>query len=766
MNLLNSFGRRGNEYNLLSRQVDITDTSYLSKYFVVSDFNPTFGPGKNSFSLNGSNFLKPGSEILVECLSADGTPMFLEMARTSNSSDKSSVYREGTSQIVSIHVYGDTVGGTGKLILYGTIVDGRTVRWISNISIDKTKRNDAKVRFYQRPTLEVNSILLPTFDDSTNDAINATISFIGRFNGFALTPARDTLVNSVNKRTVDTNYQLELVGANISSSTDNSASFNTQMVNTTVNLTIDRINEPFSNRELSFNPPLTESFVVKDIVTNHTLKTLDAFSYVDGRGNDLVANITSGSFAISYPFVGYNSSTSGYLTTSFAGNDVTIKASYADIIYRNLRTFSGYVARHKVYRRSLFTKTGFELIVDEPITVNELLLDNNTKNQSYDKLGVFYNPTHIRRYWFTSSNNISLSHTPDKYINSMKIDAGDVSLVDGNAYVMVKNDSVNVNRNASYVAFDQLEYNSTSGSSYDSNFIPLKEKVQYLLSTNAYIEKNPFDTDAKVTFYFTSSTITSGQERGFSSQFGIKLAELSASSLGPVKNLANQLFFYTPQTDMFGTLVVVPYKCKVTLQNLSLRVLGDDGFSPDSYTTRIPWGISVANENYEIKAELFDVNSNLIFSNLDVFQSFDAGGESLIPFIGSGSSEPGDLFVAGKLVVSKSLFVQKGDIVIQQNNLFIPNMSACTGSGFNISGSRFTRWRETTGIICLSKLADVTHDDQYIFVSTGSDDQNAANFDNVIKTRKSIVSEYDLNHGRFISFSADGNTKFQVDGSS
>jgi len=761
MNLFDSFGKQGNKYDLLTRQVDIVDTSYLSKYFVVSNFNPTFGPGKNSFSINGSNFLKPGSEILVECLDPSGNALFLEMAKTSNS-PKFSVYKEGNAQIVSIQVFGDTVSGPGKLILFGTLIDGRSVRWVSNITIDKTKRNDSKVRFYQRPALEVTSVLLPQFDTADNSE-NSQLLFSGLFNGFALNPQRDTLVNSVNRRSVDINYQIENVSTTINANTDNSASFNTQMLKSNIALSINKISEPFSNRELSFNPPLTQSFAIKDVVTNHTLKLLDPFSYVDSHGNNLVANITSGSFAITYPFIGYNSLPTTYLTTSFAGNTVTIKASYADITYRNLRTFSGFVARHKVYRKSLFQKRGFELILDEPILPNELLIDNNTKNISYDKLGVFYNKIHMNRYWFTSSNNIFLTHTPDKYINSMKIDSNDPSTVDGMSYVMVKCDSTTTNRNAQYVPFNLLEFNSTSGSSYDSNFISLKQDVKYLLAGNIFIEKNPTDIDARVSFYLTGSTATIPKEQGFSSTFGVKLAEVSASNLGPTKNLPNQLFFYTPQQDMNGTMVVVPYKCKVTLQDLSFRTFGDDGVSPDSYTTRIPWGISVANENFEIRSELFDVNSALVYSNLEVFQSFDASGESLIPFIGSGSSEPGDLFVAGKLVVSKSIFVQTGDIVIQQNNLFIPNITACTGSGFNISGSRFTRWRATTGVICLSKLADVTHNDEYLFVSTGSDDQNAVLFDNFIKTRKSIASEYDSGHGRLVYFL--GNTKQTDDGS-
>jgi hypothetical protein len=47
-----------------------------------------------------------------------------------------------------------------------------------------------------------------------------------------------------------------------------------------------------------------------------------------------------------------------------------------------------------------------------------------------------------------------------------------------------------------------------------------------------------------------------------------------------------------------------------------MRVYGDDGFSPDVFISRIPWPISVANETYQIKSELFDINHQLVYSDL------------------------------------------------------------------------------------------------------------------------------------------------------
>ena len=60
--------KRGTKYDLLNRKVDIEDVSYRSKYFTVSDLNESFSAGKNLFSINGSDLLKPRTNIILEIL--------------------------------------------------------------------------------------------------------------------------------------------------------------------------------------------------------------------------------------------------------------------------------------------------------------------------------------------------------------------------------------------------------------------------------------------------------------------------------------------------------------------------------------------------------------------------------------------------------------------------------------------------------------------------------------------------------------------------
>ena len=81
--------------------------------------------------------------------------------------------------------------------------------------------------------------------------------------------------------------------------------------------------------------------------------------------------------------------------------------------------------------------------------------------------------------------------------------------------------------------------------------------------------------------------------------------------------------------DYYGTLVIVPYQCNVTLANVSLKNYGDYGFSPGGTTVMVPFPVDVANESFTIRADLYDNNANLVYSLSPVIQNFDPTGASL-----------------------------------------------------------------------------------------------------------------------------------------
>ena len=774
LNLLNSFGKRGVSYGLISAIADVTDADYTSKYFVVSDFTPQFTSGKNTISINGSPYLSPNSEIYVECIDAGGHNLFIEMAKTSNVAAQEYAYKESSSYILSIHVFNDTIDGIGKLIIYGQLADGRTVKWTRNITIDKTLRNTSKVRFYQRPTLDVESILVPVLSTEVSTNLIISKQFTGSIHGLAVNPIKDTNLPSVNRRNIDVDYRIVIDSPTITNDTSDVNACNTQMIGSTVDLIVKKIQSPNSTLEIEPTEP-SSSFIVSNVYNNNTIVIADPYVYTDDKNNNIVTNITSASLELIYPFVSYNDSTASYLTTTIDGVVSIVRTSYADLTYRNIRTFSGYVARHKIYRKSLLSNADFEIVSDEPLFINEILRDNLTQNKYYENMGTFYNSSHINRYWFTSSNNLRLEYTPSKFANSMFISSSTPNDLIGDDYIMVKNDSVTTNRNATYIQYDSDEFLSTSGSSYDSNFMQLRANVQYIIEVSSVIVKDELVNNAGVEFFFTSSVPETSQHNNYTTKHGIRVATIRANQSVKNQNFDNEIFFFTPKTDLYGTFVIVPYRCQAYIKHISFRVYGDDGFSPDVFTTRIPWNISVANESFEIKAELFDINHNLIYSDLRVLRNFDISGSSLIPYIpgGGGGIIPGtnDLFVSGSLIVSKSieiqtgtLIVDSGSIVLQDGTIYIPDMTARPPVP-QLSQSRLVSVRGdgiNSGILAYTSIVDASHDSEHLFISTGNDSDR---FDSAsIITRASLATQYTSSAGRRVYWS--GITKITETGGS
>jgi hypothetical protein len=299
----------------------------------------------------------------------------------------------------------------------------------------------------------------------------------------------------------------------------------------------------------------------------------------------------------------------------------------------------------------------------------------------------------------------------------MKVSSAANSDFDGTRYVIVKNDSTPQNRNATYLPFNESEYFHTTGSSYDCNFMELKENVQYVLSTDLILEKPKNNKLSKVEFFFTSSVAGASKEKTFTTNYGVKIGEVSFAEVGVKKTYFDSnriVLLYTPENDMYGTLVIVPHDCRPTLSNLSLKPYGDDGFSPEILTTRVPFPVSIPNESFEIKAELFDVNSNLVYSELRTIQSFDPSGSSLnvyIPGYNDGLSQiPGDLFVSGSLTVRGGVYISGSAVQF----LDMPSCPVIT----NVIG-----YNPLTGEICYTPkggggTGNASYDDNYLYVDS------------------------------------------------
>ncbi len=746
LNLLNSFGRLGTSYGLYSLKADVIDSQYSSQYFAVSNFNSTLTAGKNAFSINGTPYLLNNAAIYIECLDSSGNNLYIDLARNSdNTATSNNVYtRASTEMLYSIYVFDNTADGVGWIILYGTLVNGKTVKWIQNITINKSLPNQSSVLFYQVPTFDIQSVTIPALNYALGSSLVQVVNLSGDGHTLAVNPTKDTPLNSINVTTTLVDYRFTWNNTSINNSTSDILAFSSQMEGYPIVLNINSITTPGTYTGVT-SISQTASFTILNVLTNNTLQLDHPFTYPDAYGNDVVTNIVDANFSIEYPYVNYNSNTNLYETGSTGNTSYTVQNSYADITYTNLRTFTGYVASHNIYARSLLTPSDFTLVASAPISYTELLTDNNTSNTYYSSIGIFYNSQSIHNHYFTSSNNLSMSNTPTYAIDSMLISSGNPSVLTGSDYIIVKNSSdPGQSANATYVPYDETQYLNESGSAYDSNFIQLLANVQHQIVFSAVINKS-YSANAKLTLYFTSSIPEASKEMNFTNNFGVKLLELIANESGSVIDFTDDYTFYTPQNTLYGTLVIVPTLCTAYIKNISLTIFGDDGFSPDAFVTQIPWPVTIANEGFEIIAELLDNNGNVIYSDLNAVQGFDVYGQSLLPSGGGGSS--GNVTV-NNLTVVDSLTVESGVVEfpnIPPRDNTIPNLYQTRVISVNSSGE-----------VVFTPITDVTADDEHITVTLG----DPTNVYDVTPTtiQLSLTSQYNgINSGRKITFDSNGN---------
>ena len=389
--------------------------------------------------------------------------------------------------------------------------------------------------------------------------------------------------------------------------------------------------------------------------------------------------------------------------TTVDGSSSLMRKSYVDIVYRNTDTFTGFVARHKLYAKSNIYPGDFNLVADSTVGPTELLIDQITVNKAYAFIGVFETQDKVNQYWLASSASFNLVQSDDKMSSAMTIATNpDYSAATGNSYVITKASAIGLVNDAIYHPFDALEFAQFSGAGYASNFIFLPQNVLHVLSANMIVDKDRLAT-AKIEFYFTSSFLTISGERDYSPTYGWKLGTITVADKVERRIFPDvQQMFFKPLNDYYGTLVIVPYNCDVTLTNISMQNYGDYGFSPGAIELQLPFPINVANESYTFKAELFDTNANLVYTiptqgDPPVVQTFDPTGASLF-----GSSVLGSAGGTGGIPSTlPSLTIQSA--------LYLPGIGQCPSVkrllGFNIPTHHPPLSGE--GAVCYTDVTDL-----------------------------------------------------------
>jgi len=484
--------------NLSNFQTFLVDENPLSNYFRITEFKDTFTGGKNGFLIEGSEFLKETTEVKIELLDVEGNPIYFEPG------DGIPEYYEGTSKLVSIHVYDDTPIGLGKITILGELknyVDDNgsvipvpsewkgvyNVKWERTFKVNKNLSNEDIVRFYKRPLVNIDELVKPIFTKSVNQVTDT-----GEVTGVAQLPNTGTNLSTYRGGTF---YKL----------IKSSGTWDIDVDENTIDVTVDgslyspKIIEVLNDREVLVDIPYTD--------------------------NSIVGNFVSQSYSVTYTDFQNETIGESALTGSFAKIDIT-----------QLKTFVGDVARVKVFRKSRSSANDFQFVQESRLESTELLRDITTTENTELSYGRF-DQSNLEKYWVTTS----IDHTTeiDSSILSQAVKV-DYDTNQGGVQKLITSQSFSISKDVEYTLnFRTLLSGSISddkylkayfsgsyenGSPFTQSFVDVTPDGSYVVRKN--ITENVIsqqDVDAKLVFefkgddwYISNVSLRNAQDTSFS----------------------------------------------------------------------------------------------------------------------------------------------------------------------------------------------------------------------------------------------------------
>lgn len=596
--------------NLLDYEVYEEDTSANSQYFGVLNLPQVFTGGRNSFYLDGSDYLKNGSSLIIEILDVNNNTVYFS-ARTD--------YVEGTAVLVSIEVYDTTPIGIGKLIIMGEIdqtIDGFGIpdewqntyntRWIKNIMIEPRLNNKSPIKFKNSP--EVIATEKQFYNIATSSITTENLYFSASFK-----PLYENLehIGYLIEAQAPTTFSAELLNGIITGSVNISSSLANSTETASINIFVDEI--------LNY----TTSFA-----TNASIKT---------DKNTLIEKIylESGSYSSSVLSTGDDIISSSVVWTYKKFNNIgkTVPISYADLRITNLSTLSGEIYKAKIYAKPASVTGEYKLVADTPLVISELLVtESSTQSIGFTPIGDFAKYPSASTAWYASELTQSSDSNQSIYPVSGSPEY----------YVPIQPTNINVNVSSkvlldSMMAEVQVDNASQkfSGSVSQSGYfigtiqpVELVPTTEYTLQLDAYYKKESGSVSltgntAKVDIYIIGA---SGSRLIDEDPLGQKIGTLSEITGQLQRYFKDVQLNFTPQLIEQGPvgLRLVVSNGFWNFANVSIVPSSDTRFSPDESTLLIP-NTEFHNQFLQYKVEFFDINNNSVSVIAESVPSFFTG---------------------------------------------------------------------------------------------------------------------------------------------
>lgn len=540
-------------------------------YFFLSNFNDTFKAGKNSFIVNATQLVVPGTPIAVTVYDNKNNVLPSGIIKPT---DGRFSEQTNTGDFYYVSVLSDVGSGVGKIEISGTGIDvgaytgsiayfnnqaypvSKTQRlplvsapssepfpkvqivWSRNVLIDTTKKADCEVRFFDTPYIEVT----PEIHESPLFPLASYRLASGSFSSIAVLPKNNAngdydyqfdspiyqlFWNGGSKFSASMEgEQVRIKGPSIKNFTYGNQTNNQVVYEGKLNTDfIAQIRRVVNDTTVLLDIPFS---TVSDIIdrTNedspynkNNLVNIKGYNSSDDpskqtvfhKKNFYILSVDSGEFEIFYKNVPTE------LPRAPASASVNYKKSVINIGYNNLRLMCGSLSSYKVYGRSLNSPESKTLIREGRIDPYNLIYSKKFDNGLYNNPGEFYNSAHLSKYWISSSINLTFSYSSDVLINGATIShTGNSNQSD---YVIFK-DNTSTGRTADYISYNLIQ------NSY------------WYAKTNAFVN---FES------YPTSSYLGITNISGLSSYTGSQENLLSGSvhDSNPIKLRANSLYEFS-----------------------------------------------------------------------------------------------------------------------------------------------------------------------------------------------------------------------------
>lgn len=598
--------------NLLQYEVYEEDTSVNSDYFNILNLPQVFTGGRNSFYLDGSDYLKSGTSLLIEILDVNGNTIYFTPKVN---------YVEGTAILVSIEIYDSTPTGLCTLTIMGQIertIDGYgipdewkdtyNVRWTKKIMVDPTIVNRSQIRFNAVPELVVKEQQF--YNIATSSFTSESLRFTA-----SLSPIYESSDQSGYLITAQspTSFSAALLGGVITGSITISSSVGNSIESASINLFIDDI----LNSTTSF---ATSARIITD--KNRIIDSL----YL--RSGSYTTQVISTSDVIS--------SSAVWTYNKLSNVGTTVPISYADIRITNLSTLSGEIYKTRIYARPAITTGEYKLVADTQLIISDLLVTESVPVSSsigYVSVGDFFAYPTASKAWYTNILTLSAQDNSVSYPTSGSIFYYSSSISESRYDIRVSS-TTSLDSMFADIPVDTTVQQFTGSVSQSGYFIGTRNSLVLTPTTEYTLQLDSYYKNTS-----GSSTLTGNTPRVDIYIIGVNgtriiddnpLGQLVGQLVIPTgasqKRFQQTQFNFTPQLVTPGQ---VGLRFVVTngfwnFSNIYLTPAYDNLFSPDEVKLLIP-NTEFYNQYLQYKVEFFDINNNSTSVSVESIPAFFTG---------------------------------------------------------------------------------------------------------------------------------------------